>query len=47
MSIALIFAYDAAQGDVITLIEKHPNGWYLGQLNGQQGLFPGNYVQEL
>ena len=23
------------------------SGWWCGRLNGQEGLFPGNYVQEI
>jgi hypothetical protein len=35
------------KGDVLELIEKQPNGWYLGRLNGQEGVFPGNYVKDM
>lgn len=35
------------QGDVIKIIQRTPdqNGWWTGDLNGVQGVFPGNYVQ--
>jgi len=33
--------------DIITVLDKdeEDEGWYRGELNGQQGLFPNNYVQ--
>ncbi|TID19174.1 hypothetical protein CANINC_003744 [Pichia inconspicua] len=36
-------------GDVIRIIQRTPdqNGWWTGELNGVQGVFPGNYVQLL
>ncbi|KAF9112228.1 hypothetical protein BGX27_003783 [Mortierella sp. AM989] len=35
--------------DRIELVERTSdvNGWWTGRLNGHQGLFPGNYVQEI
>jgi len=35
-------------GDRIELVERTPNAedWWTGKLNGRQGVFPGNYVQE-
>ncbi|KAF9393216.1 hypothetical protein BGX21_010853 [Mortierella sp. AD011] len=55
--VVALYDYDAQQeGDLsfrrddrIELIERTPdvNGWWSGRLNGRQGLFPGNYVQEL
>lgn len=34
-------------GDVIEIVQRtaDPNGWWTGKLNGQVGVFPGNYVQ--
>lgn len=33
-------------GDVIEIVQRtDANGWWTGKLNGQQGVFPGNYVQ--
>ena len=34
-------------GDKIEVVNRsdNPNEWWTGRLNGQQGLFPGNYVQ--
>ncbi|KAF9359930.1 hypothetical protein BGX26_010975 [Mortierella sp. AD094] len=55
--VVALYDYDAQQeGDLsfrkddrIELIERTAdvNGWWSGSLNGHQGLFPGNYVQEL
>ncbi|KIY45270.1 BAR-domain-containing protein [Fistulina hepatica ATCC 64428] len=35
-------------GDRIEIVQKSANAedWWTGKLNGQQGVFPGNYVQE-
>ncbi|KAG9063188.1 hypothetical protein KI688_004789 [Linnemannia hyalina] len=56
MAVAL-YNYDAQQAgdlsfrkdDHIEIIEKSnsANDWWTGRLNGKQGVFPGNYVQEL
>jgi hypothetical protein len=32
---------------MVTILKKHDNGWWFGELNGAQGLFPSNYVEEL
>ncbi|KAG0214139.1 hypothetical protein BGX28_002655 [Mortierella sp. GBA30] len=52
-----LYDYDAQQeGDLsfrqddrIEIVERtaDANGWWTGRLNGRQGVFPGNYVQEL
>ncbi|KAF9363765.1 hypothetical protein BGX34_003372 [Mortierella sp. NVP85] len=52
-----LYDYDAQQeGDLsfrkddrIELVQRtsDTNGWWTGRLQGRQGLFPGNYVQEL
>ncbi|CAF1272373.1 unnamed protein product [Didymodactylos carnosus] len=34
-------------GDVISLIGKRSDGWYKGKLRDQEGLFPGNFVEEI
>jgi len=34
-------------GDVITVINRDDEGWWEGELNGQRGLFPRNYVEEV
>ncbi len=34
-------------GDVITIFEKKSDGWWVGELNGKRGVFPGNYSEEL
>jgi len=35
-----------AAGDVITIIDtSDPGGWWQGELNGVQGVFPSNFVQ--
>ena len=31
-------------GDVITVVERHDDGWWTGELNGKRGLFPASYV---
>ncbi|ORZ09382.1 hypothetical protein BCR41DRAFT_381662 [Lobosporangium transversale] len=55
--VVALYDYDAQQpGDLsfrkddrIELVERtaSSNDWWTGKLNGQQGLFPGNYVQEI
>ncbi|CAE8687643.1 unnamed protein product, partial [Polarella glacialis] len=36
------------EGDVITVLSEDIDpGWYLGELNGRQGVFPQNYVEPL
>jgi hypothetical protein len=35
------------EGDIITLLDKHPSGMWKGELNGVVGLFPYNFVKEL
>lgn len=32
-------------GDIIENIEKIDEGWWVGEINGQRGLFPANYVE--
>jgi len=34
-------------GDTITVILRHDDGWWKGELNGKIGLFPSSYVHEL
>lgn len=34
-------------GDVIDILTQDPSGWWKGRLRGQEGLFPGNYVQKI
>lgn len=34
-------------GDIIKVIERRPDGWWKGELNGKIGLFPSTYVKEL
>ena len=34
-------------GDVINVIDKKADGWWVGEIRGKQGVFPGNYTQEL
>jgi amphiphysin len=56
MAVAL-YDYDAQQAgdlsfrkdDRIEIVERSnsTNEWWTGRLHGKQGLFPGNYVQEL
>ncbi|KAI8925857.1 P-loop containing nucleoside triphosphate hydrolase protein [Entophlyctis helioformis] len=50
-----LYNYDATEadelsfkvGDVITITGKDDPGWWTGTLNGQTGLFPSNYVEDL
>ncbi|XP_076764214.1 uncharacterized protein LOC143431391 [Xylocopa sonorina] len=51
----VLFPYDAAnideltlnEGDIITLLSTNASdkGWWIGELNGQVGLFPDNFVE--
>lgn len=34
-------------GDVITILQRHDDGWWKGELRKKQGLFPASYVHEL
>lgn len=34
-------------GDVITVMIRHDDGWWKGELNGKVGLFPASYVHDL
>ena len=34
-------------GDIIILISKEEEAWWKGELDGNQGVFPSNYVEEL
>lgn len=34
------------EGDIIEIIEKTNADWWMGRLNGREGLFPSNYVEE-
>lgn len=50
-----LYDYDATtedeltfrEGDVITILQKDPAGWWEGELNGQKGWVPANYVQAI
>ena len=36
------------QGDIITVLQKDPSGWWQGELNGKIGVFPSvDWVEEL
>ena len=35
------------EGDIITLLSRVDDNWFEGQLNGQVGFFPVNYVKVL
>ncbi|CAF4340042.1 unnamed protein product [Rotaria sp. Silwood2] len=53
--VKVLHAYDARHddeltirpGDIIVLLERRSDNWYKGNLHGNIGLFPGNFVQEL
>lgn len=36
-----------ARGDHITVLRTDPQGWWLGEKDGQRGIFPYNYVRLL
>jgi len=33
-----------AVGDKVNVLEKYPNGWWVGEMSGKVGVFPGAYV---
>ena len=35
-----------AVGDRITVVSRDPSGWWTGKLNGKQGIFPANRVEQ-
>ena len=35
------------EGDLITLLDRVDENWFLGELNGRNGIFPANHVQVL
>ncbi|XP_033639976.1 nostrin-like [Asterias rubens] len=35
------------EGQIINVVEKHDDGWWYGECNGQRGNFPGSYVDLL
>ncbi|CAF2140925.1 unnamed protein product [Rotaria magnacalcarata] len=53
--VKVLHAYDARHddelsirpGDIIVLMERRADNWFRGNLDGNIGLFPGNFVQEL
>ncbi|KAJ5069604.1 unconventional myosin-ie [Anaeramoeba ignava] len=50
-----LFTYEAtssdeltfSKGDIIILIKKDDSGWWHGEINGQKGTFPYNYVEQI
>lgn len=34
-------------GDLINVIGEEEEGWWRGQLNGKEGVFPSNFVEEI
>ena len=34
-------------GDVINIHDKQEDGWWLGELKGQVGIFPATYVEDI
>lgn len=32
------------RGDMVTVVERSSDGWWKGEINGQVGWFPSNYV---
>lgn len=35
------------KGDTIIVLDKSSDGWWKGEINGQSGWFPSNYVEEV
>lgn len=33
------------KGDIITVLQTHPSGWWTGRLHGHIGIFPVTYVK--
>ena len=36
-----------AAGDIVEIVEESNADWWVGRLNGKQGLFPSNYVEKI
>ena len=34
-------------GDIINIHDKQEDGWWLGELKGQVGIFPATYVEDI
>lgn len=51
----MLYKFDGRSGDelslpagaIVSVLEKKPDGWYVGEYNGKKGLFPGNYSEEV
>ena len=35
------------EGDVLVVLEKEDDNWWLGTMRGRQGMFPCSYVEEV
>ena len=50
-----LYAYEArevdelnfVEGEVIDIIGKNADDWWIGVVGDRRGLFPGNYVEEI
>ena len=38
---------DLRDGDIVTVLRKEDSTWWLGELNGKEGMFPRQYVEVL
>ena len=38
---------DLEKGDVVTVLLKRDSHWWIGELEGERGLFPANNVKEI
>ena len=50
-----LYDYEAQDADeltlktdeIVTITKRDPSGWWQGRIHGKEGLFPGNYVEEI
>ncbi len=38
---------DFAEGEIIEVLKKNPDDWWVGVIGDRRGLFPSNYVQQM
>ena len=42
-----LFDQKILAGDIINIYDKQEDGWWLGELKGQVGIFPATYVEDI